>query len=214
MRKRASQDESYVSYAQEETKEVAMKIYAPLLRFSAAVAVALSFVLVGYAAAQDKPRPSPPVLVTSLGQSLDAFQVQLAVRRAGIKFKYDPRAEADQLDDVKTLFLAVGASLKGFGDAGITIKDELARASHLLDAAKSRGIAVVVLHVGGEERRDALSNQLIELTAPRAHRLIIRDDSDADGLFTKIANANKIPLAVIDNVTSLKQPLQELFAGS
>jgi hypothetical protein len=209
-----AQDEGCVSYAQEETKEVAMKIYAPLLRFSAAVAVALSFVLVGYAAAQDKPRPSPPVLVTSLGQSLDAFQVQLAVRRAGIKFKYDPRAEADQLDDVKTLFLAVGASLKGFGDAGITIKDELARAGRLLDAAKSHSIAIVVLHVGGEERRDALSNQLIELAAPRAHRLIIRDDSDADGLFAKIANDNKIPLAVIDNVTSLKQPLQELFAGS
>jgi hypothetical protein len=170
-----------------------MKIYVPLLRFSAAVAVAISFVLAGYAAAQDKPRPSPPVLVTSLGQSLDAFQVQLAVRRAGIKFKYDPRAEVDQLDDAKTLFLAVGASLKGFGDAGITIKDELARAGHLLDA---------------------LSNQLIELTAPRAHRLIIREDSDADGLFAKIAADNKIPLAVIDNVTSLKQPLQELFAGS
>ena len=209
-----AQDEGCVSYAQEETKEVAMKIYAPLLRFSAAVAVALSFVLVGYAAAQDKPRPSPPVLVTSLGQSLDAFQVRLAVRRAGIKFKYDPRAEVDQLDDAKTLFLAVGASLKGFGDAGITIKDELARAGHLLDAAKSRGIAIVVLHIGGEERRDALSNQLIELTAPRAQRLIIREDSDADGLFAKIANENKIPLATIDAVTSLKQPLQEMFAGS
>jgi len=191
-----------------------MKIYAPLLRFSAAVAVALSFVLAGYAGAKDKPCRSPPVRVTSLGQSLDAFQVQLAVRRAGIKFKYDPRAEVDQLNDVKTLFLAVGASLKGFGDAGITIKDELARAGHLLDAAKSRGIAIVVLHMGGEERRDALSNQLIELAAPRAHRLIIREDSDVDGLFAKIAADNKIPLAVIDNVTSLKQPLQELFAGS
>ena len=192
-----------------------MNISAPLPRqLCGAVAVALSLAFAGYAAAQDKPKPSPPVLVTSLGQSLDAFQVQLAVRRAGIKFKYDPRAEVDQLDDVKTLFLAVGASLKGFGDAGITIKDELDRARHLLDGARSRGIAIVVLHMGGEERRDALSNQLIELAAPRAHRLIIREDSDADGLFAKIAADNKIPLAVIDNVTSLKQPLQELFAGS
>ncbi len=82
------------------------------------------------------------------------------------------------------------------------------RCGHLLDAAKSRGIAIVVLHMGGEERRDALSNQLIELAAPRAHRLIIREDSDVDGLFAKIAADNKIPLAVIDNVTSLKQPLQ------
>jgi len=192
-----------------------MKISIPLIRrFSGAVAIALALALAGHATAQDKPKPSPPVLVTSLGQSLDAFQVQLAVRRAGIKFKYDAHAEVDQLDDVKTLFLAVGASLKGFGDAGITIKDELARAGHLLDAAKNRGIAIVVLHMGGEERRDALSNQLIELAAPRAQRLIIREDSDPDGLFAKIAKDNKIPLAVIDNVTNLKQPLQELFAGS
>src|SRR5712671_1498646 len=190
-----------------------MKTYAPFLRFSAAVAVALSFVLAGPAAAQDKPKPSPPVLVTSLGQSLDAFQVQLAVRRAGIKFKYDPRAEIDQLSDVKTLFLAVGASLKGFGDAGITIKDELARAGHLLDAAKSRGVFIVALHVGGEERRDALSNQLIELVAPRAQYLIIRNDSDADGVFATIAKTGKIPLVIVDNVINLKQPLQELFAG-
>src|SRR5216684_3494301 len=180
-----------------------MKIYAPLLRFSAAVAVALSFVLAGYAASQDKPRPSPPVLVTSLGQSLDAFQIQLVVRRAGIAFKYDPRAPVDQLDDVKTLFLAVGASLKGFGDAGITIKDELARASQLLDAAKSRGIFIVALHMGGEERRDALSDQLINLTAPRAQLLIIREDSDADGIFAGIAKAGNIPLVVIDNVLNL-----------
>ena len=191
-----------------------MRFSAPLRRFAGAIAVALGLAFAAPVAAQDKPKASQPVLVTSLGQSLDAFQVQLAVRRAGIKFKYDPHAEVDQLDGVKTLFLAVGASLKGFGDAGITIKDELARAGHLLDAAKSRGILIVVLHMGGEDRRDALSNQLIELTAPRAQQLIIRDDSDADGLFAKIAKDNKIPLATIDAVTSLKQPLQDMFTGS
>lgn len=183
--------------------------------FARAATIALSFAVLaaGPVAAQDKPKASPPVLVTSLGQSLDAFQIQLAVRRAGIAFQYDARAEADKLSEVKTVFLAVGASLKGFGDAGITIKDELARASHLLDAAKSRGTYIVVLHVGGEERRDALSNQLIELTAPRAHRLIIRSDSDADGMFAGIAKAGDIPLVVIDNVLELKGPLQEMFAG-
>jgi len=163
--------------------------------------------------AQDKRKASPPVLVTSIGQSLDAFQVQLAVRRAGIAFQYDPRAEADKLAEVKTVFLAVGASLKGFGDAGITIKDELARTGKLLDAAKSNGTTIVVLHMGGEERRDVLSNQLIELTAPRAHQLIIREDSDADGMFAGIAKTGNIPLTVIDNVINLRKPLQEMFAG-
>jgi hypothetical protein len=164
--------------------------------------------------AQEKPKASPPVLVTSIGQSLDAFQIQLAVRRAGIKYKYDARADVDQLDDVKTLFLGVGASLKGFGEAGITIKDELARTGQLLEAAKSKGILVVVLHMGGEERRDALTNQLIDLTAPRAKLLITRNDSDADGKFAEIAKTNKIPLVTIDNVLNLRGLLQELFAGS
>jgi hypothetical protein len=67
--------------------------------------------------------------------------------------------------------------------------------------------------MGGEERRDVLSNQLIELTAPRAHQLIIREDSDADGMFAGIAKAGNIPLTVIDNVINLRKPLQEMFAG-
>jgi Domain of unknown function (DUF6305) len=192
-------------------------VATPFRRLAGATFVALGLVIAAASSspvgAQEKPKPSPPVLVTSIGQSLDAFQIQLTVRRAGIAYKYDARADVDALADVKTLFLGVGASLKGFGEAGITIKDELARAALLLDAAKSRGIFIVVLHVGGEERRDALSNQLIELTAPRAQRLIIREDSDADGTFARIAKDGNIPLVVIDNVINLRPKLQELFAG-
>src|SRR5262245_14758040 len=68
-------------------------------RFARLAAAALSFAVLAASpvAAQDKPKASPPVLVTSLGQSLDAFQIQLAVRRAGIPFQYDARAEADKL---------------------------------------------------------------------------------------------------------------------
>ena len=183
-------------------------------RIAAAGCVALGLMtLASSAPAQTKQKATPPVLVTSIGQSLDAFQVQLAIKRAGVAFQYDPRAEADKLAEVKTVFLAVGASLKGFGDAGITIKDELARTGKLLDAAKANGTYIVVLHMGGEERRDVLSNQLIELTAPRAHQLIVREDSDADGMFAGIAKAGNIPLTVIDNVLSLRKPLQEMFAG-
>ncbi len=190
----------------------------PLRRFVGATVLTLGLVAtaggLSTVSAQQKVKASPPVLVTSLGQSLDGFQVQLAVRRAGIAFKYDAHAEPAMLGEAKTLFLAVGASLKGFGEAGISIKDELARAGHLLDAAKSKGVFVVMLHVGGAERRDDLSNQLIEFVAPRSQYMIIRNDSDGDGLFTKIAKANNIPLVVIEGVANLKPPLDALFTGS
>jgi hypothetical protein len=155
-----------------------MRLFAlSLHRFAVVVAIGLAVATASQsqAFAQQDLRARAPVLVTSLGQSLDAFQVQLAVRRAGIAYKYDVRAEPDQLAEAKTLFLAVGASLKGFGDA--------------------------------------LSNQLIEFTAPRAQQLIIRNDSDADGVFAAIAKKANIPLIVVDNVINLRQPLQELFAG-
>ena len=179
----------------------------PRRRFIGTAALTLGLVAItgrlSIVAAQQKPKASPPVLVTSLGQSLDAFQVQLTVRRAGVAFEYDPLAGVDMLNNVKTLFLAVGASKKGFGDAGITINDELARASKLLDAAQSKGVYVVVLHMGGEERRDALSDQLIDLVAPRAKYLIIREDSDADGKFAGIAKAGNIPLQIDRKSTRL-----------
>ena len=176
-------------------------------------ALAVACTVLGPLAAQEGAKPSAPILVTSLGQSLDAFQVQLAVKRAGLAFEYDAHAEPPALANVKTVFLAVGASLKGFGDAGITIKDELARTTHLLDEAKKRGVYVVVLHMGGEERRDAMSNQLIELAAPAAQRLIIRTDSNADGIFTKISTANKIPMTVLENTAALRDSVKEMFSG-
>jgi hypothetical protein len=170
---------------------------------------------IGPAAAQGLPKLAAPVFVTSLGQSLDAFQVQLAVKRIGIAFEYDPVVAASGLGGAKTLFLTVGASLKGFGDAGITINDELARASQLIATAKGKGIFVTVLHTGGAERRDALSNQLIQLAAPQAQLLIIRNDSDGDGVFAGIASSKNIPVLKVETVAELRRPLQEMFvAGS
>jgi hypothetical protein len=190
---------------------------APFRRILTAAVVAVGFAALSAGlspvSAQQKPKASPPVLVTSIGQSLDAFQVQLVVKRAGVKYTYDAHAEPDALDDVKTLFLAVGASKKGFGDAGITINDELERTKHMIENAEKKGIFIVVLHMGGEERRDQLSDQLIDVAAPHAKYLIIREDSDADGKFAGIAKAKGIPLEIVDSVINIKPLLDGLFAG-
>src|SRR3954452_3336719 len=85
-------------------RRTTMQVMAsPLCRFVGALALALA--CLSSAAAQDKPKAAPPVLVTSVGQSLDAFQVQLVARRAGIAYRYDARADTDALAEAKTLFL-------------------------------------------------------------------------------------------------------------
>lgn len=186
----------------------------PIRRFMGAIALAVGLVSAAGGLSQaHAQKAAPPVLVTSIGRSLDSFQVQLVVRRMGVEFKHDAAVDADGLGNAKTLVLAVGASLKGFGDAGITIKDELARTTKILDVAKAKGLYVILVHLGGEDRRDALSNQLIDLVGPRSNYIIIRDDSDADKLFTDISKKGNIPMVVIDGPDTLKPALDKIFAA-
>jgi hypothetical protein len=178
---------------------------------AALVAAGLVVATVLPSMAQDLPKLEGPAMVTSLGQSLDAFQVQLGVKRAGIEMAYDAHFEPDALVGKKSLFLVVGASLKGFGEAGISIEQERDRAHHFITEAQAKGIPIVMVHPGGAERRDGLSNQLLEIVAPAATVMVIRADSDADGRLHAIATEKNIPVIVIENIAGLVDPLKQLY---
>ena len=143
-----------------------------------------------------------PVLVTSSGQSLDAFTVKTLLTRAGVANEYKNLAKVSDLDKVKTLVIAFGASVKGFGAAGITIDTELARTRDLLAAARQKKIRVIGVHIGGAERRGGLSKDIVEMVAPASEWLIVWEDGNGDGYFSKLSAEKKIPL------TLLKQPMQ------
>jgi len=148
------------------------------------------------------PKAQLPVLVTSSGQSLDGFTAKTLLTRAGVANEYKALAKVPDLDKVKTLVIAFGASVKGFGAAGVTADTELARTRDLLAAARERKIRVIGMHIGGAERRTGLSKEIVELVAPASEWLIVWEDGNADGYFTKLAAEKKIPLTLI------KQPLE------
>lgn len=153
--------------------------------------------------AQEAPfRAELPVLVTPSGQSLDAFTVKTLLARAGVPNEYKALARASDLENVKTLVIAFGASVKGFGAAGVTAETELARTREILAAARQKKIRVIGMHVGGAERRTGLSKEIVELVAPASEWLIVWDDGNADGYFTRLSTEKKIPLTLI------KKPLE------
>src|SRR3546814_9740363 len=164
-------------------------VVAPVLVATMAATLAVP----SLARAQDLPAARPPMLITSLGQSLDGFQVQLATKRTGAELTYEPLAGVDLLEGAQTLFLAVGASLKGFGEAGISIAEERERARQLLAEAAARGVPVIVLPMSGAERRAGLTNQLIEVTPPHADAIFIPTAHPPDGTFKPLAQAGGIP---------------------
>jgi hypothetical protein len=169
------------------------------LRLSlAAAAVAVPLALAPTESTAEVPIAAElPLLVTSSGQALDAFTIKTLLERAGIEHDYDPLAEAAALADYNSVVIAVGASVKGFGAAGITAETELARTREMLDVIEAEDITLIGVHIGGSDRRDGLSMQFVELVAPAADYLIVWQDGNQDGYFTDLAEAEGMPLTEI-----------------
>jgi len=159
----------------------------------------------------EEPFAEKPVLLTSIGQSADVEMVKALMDNAGIEHKMDKLAKASDLGDEKTLILAVGGSSKGLGAAGIDADQELERTMELIGAAKDKGIKIISMHIGGENRRGELSDRFIGPAFEAADYMIIVEEGNKDGLFTKIASENGIPMDVVASVADALEYLKGAF---
>ena len=159
----------------------------------------------------DKSLYSAPILITSFGQSTDAATLDTAMKRAGANYDYKPQATADEIGSYKTLVIAVGASTKGLGQAGISEKDETARAEAIMAKAKETGAQVVCVHIGGETRRGVLSDALADLVLPQCSLIILKEDANWDGKFTNYADQNKLPIILIFGQKDTVQVMMDVF---
>jgi len=152
-----------------------------------------------------------PVAMTCPGQAPEGQLVKLIFGRLKTPIKYDPFLEPKDVSGNKTLILILGGSGKGLGTAGVDLKDEMKRAEALVAEANKQKIKLVGIHSGGEDRRGEVSTRLIDLVAPKMSYLIVREDGNKDGLFTKLSNERKIPLTVIKGTQELSDVFKELF---
>lgn len=149
-----------------------------------------------------------PVLLTSCGQSPGPTFVKLFLGRLGLDFEMLDQATAQDLMDAKaagnpykSLVIVTGASLKGMGAAGVSMREELIRTEALLAEAKSQGLTIVGAHVEGMDRRaqgasagDNSDEQSIDAVMPNSDVMVVREDGDEDRRFTVLSEANGIPL--------------------
>jgi hypothetical protein len=173
------------------------------------------------AAAQPAAKASAPVLLTSCGQSPGPVRVQVFLKRLGIEHEYKADATAKDIASkrYKTLIIVTGASLKGMGAAGVSVKDELARTEALIAEAKKAGVAIVGAHIEGMARRsvgaaegDNSDELSIDAVCPKSNILLIRKDGDEDGRFTAIAKKQNLPMIVFEKSLELEGVLKTLFA--
>ena len=175
---------------------------------------ALVALLAAGAAAQKVPAgvsAELPVVMTCPGQAPEGQLVKLIFGRLKTPIKYDPFLEAKEMGGAKSLIIIMGGSGKGLGSAGVNIQDEMKRAEAILAEASKQKLKIVGIHSGGEDRRGEVSNKMIALVAPKVHYMIVREDGNKDGLFTKLAEQHKIPLTLIQGTQDLSEVFKALF---
>ena len=152
-----------------------------------------------------------PILLTSIGQSADVQMVKALLKKGQIEAGFDKSIKAEGLTSEKTLILAIGGSSKGLGAAGIKVEDELDRTEKLINEAKAKGIKIIGMHIGGSARRGELSDKFMYASAPKVDYLIVVEDGNKDGAFTKISKEQNIPMDTVKKITGALEPLKNAF---
>jgi len=152
-----------------------------------------------------------PVAMTAPGQSPEIAIVKLLAKRINLEIKSDPFLKPEELEGFKTLIIIIGGSGKGLGAAGVDIGEEVERAKNLIAVCKEKGIKIIGMHLGGETRRGTNSQIMIELVTPNCDYVVIREDGNKDGIFTKICSEKKIPLTEIEKTLQVTDILKAVF---
>lgn len=150
--------------------------------------------------------------LTTLGQA-DIDIVQNILAAAGISEEDFTRKEqltAAEVDTNSVVLTVVGASAKGLGAAGIDRAHEENRAQAFATRAQNDEITVIVIHVGGAERRGDDSDIIINKVAPKAQLMLVADAGNHDGFFTNIAKNNGIEIALYSRVSNMKAAFEKL----
>ena len=176
---------------------VSVLLCASLLAFAAAACAADN---------PEFPTVEDPILLTPFGQSQDANAVKLMAK--GHDVTYDLAVLAKDVDwsRFKTMIIVLGGSGKGLGAAGLDIPSEVARCTELLAAAKEKGVFVMAMHIGGNDRRGPNSQPFL-VFAGEANYMVVRADGNADGYFTDLCKEKNVPLYTIEKTTELRKLL-------
>jgi len=198
--------------------------------FSFLAITAGTFVL-GISAQAELPKTELPVLITSCGQGsgtnmIKVIFIRLKLQSETPSFEMNPLATADDLKKAKengtpfkSVIIAMEASLKGMGAAGIDIEDEIERISQLIQEARTQGISIIGSHILGMKNRaqgaapgDNSDELSIDAIAPISDLLLINKGGNEDSRFTIIAQEKNIPMIQVEKNLELMEKLKELFS--
>lgn len=158
-----------------------------------------------------KPIALEYALITSAGQSTDAYIINDMTNRLLIHNYFMPQAEQADLQGVKSIIFVPGYSAIGVKLHDTTFSKEKERVRNLLAKAKKNKLVVITVYVGGKQRRDQETNELLEILCKQSDYLIATEDADYDGFLTGLAKARHLPVTLASGVQDIEEPYASVF---
>jgi hypothetical protein len=181
-----------------------------------------------------------PVVMTSAGQSDEINTVIYLADEVGLKYDYCDILSLDEFKagvglagakdgpgkhtgflsteskgtQYKTILIAIGASLKGMGASGLSVDSEVSRIKALIEYAKSKGIKVLGMAIGGDIRRGlpgSPNEVMIDIVAPFCDMIVVTSDTNMDKRFTQIAKDNNIEFIEVESAFDLLETVPAIF---
>jgi hypothetical protein len=168
-------------------------------------------IVAGLHAQAPQPVFEQPLLITSAGQNAEVQIASVLAKKAELAATLAKMAEGKDLENHQTLVLVLGASMKGLGAAGLDTDKEKGRVSSLLADAQKKNIPVLCMHLGGEQRRGELTDEMIHEYLPHAKMAVVVKSGNKDGLFSKICKEKNIPLIEVEKTLDAVEPLKSIF---
>lgn len=113
-----------------------------------------------------------PLLISSCGQSTDAYLMQDLLTDLRMNHQFIPQATSEDLTEMATLILTVGYSPTGLKMLDQSFDDELARVKTLVAAAEKSNIPIIAVYLGGGSAHHAENQRLFEALSPYVDRFI------------------------------------------
>lgn len=158
-----------------------------------------------------KPIAREYALITSAGQSTDAYIIEDIANQLMIHNYFMPQAGSEDLKGINTIVFVVGSSPLGQKLTGLDNEGEKERIKELLEKSKSEKLSVITVYIGGKQRRVEETDELLKLICPYTNYLISTKEADYDSFLSELATENKIPLTLVGEVNGISGPFASAF---
>jgi hypothetical protein len=157
------------------------------------------------------PYSSEMILITSAGQSTDTYIFHDIANDLHLNNQFMPEADTYDLSAYSALVIVVGYSEVGMELNEVTFDEELKRVEKLIHHGQAELMPIIVTYLGGDERRDEMTDKLLLSLSEKAD-YIIMTTSNADSYFIRaMTREGEIPITTVSTVKDLNIPLKSIF---